>query len=415
MRFAEGHGLSGTGAGADFRSRAGRRPGGLRPAVGACCPDTPLVRRAPASRREDTAEAALRCSRQNSTRSNGACSSTTFGHTEVQLLTPLPPCPVSTNHADADDEISAFKTRINLTEYAAAAGYELDRKGSSRSSVAMSGPAGDKVLVSVGPDRHWIYCSVSDGADCGSIIDFVQRRERLNLGEVRRSLRPWLDSAGAPAVPGAQLARPPASAWVADVAPVTPDPEAVREAMEAMSVVADPHPYLVSRGIPEAVYLENPFRGRVFRDARGNAVFPHLGADREVCGFEAKNLGFTSFAKGGVKGLFVSCWHRGVRGVVIAESAVDALSYAAMFPSREMGLVSIGGALSPKQPVLLRRLFSRLPAGAEVVAATDHDPAGESLASQIEAIAAALPDAGLVVRRHRPTAAGADWNDVLRS
>lgn len=315
---------------------------------------------------------------------------------------------------EPDEEVSDFKTRINLTEYAAAAGYEVDRKGSSRSSVAMAGPGGDKVLISVGPDRHWIYCSVTDSSDCGSIIDFVQRRKRLNLGEVRRSLRPWLDAPGAVTVPGAPLSRPPASAWVATVEPVVPDPAAVASAVESMSVVTVPHPYLTRRGIPAAVYLEGLFRGRVLSDRRGNAVFPHWGDGRRVCGFETKNDGFTSFAKGGTKGLFVSRWSERVRTAVVVESAVDALSYAALFPGEGIGVVSTGGALSPKQPVLLRRLFSGLNAGAEVVAATDHDAAGESLAGQIEAIVRALPSPNPGVRRHRPAAAGSDWNDELR-
>lgn len=35
------------------------------------------------------------------------------------------------------DELEAFKTNINLTEYAADQGYELDRRESSRNSVIM--------------------------------------------------------------------------------------------------------------------------------------------------------------------------------------------------------------------------------------------------------------------------------------
>jgi hypothetical protein len=38
-------------------------------------------------------------------------------------------------------EIEDFKRRINLTEYAAAHGYVLDRKASSRNSITMRGLA----------------------------------------------------------------------------------------------------------------------------------------------------------------------------------------------------------------------------------------------------------------------------------
>ena len=35
------------------------------------------------------------------------------------------------------DELEAFKRSVNLTEYAASCGYELDRKASSQNSVVM--------------------------------------------------------------------------------------------------------------------------------------------------------------------------------------------------------------------------------------------------------------------------------------
>jgi hypothetical protein len=74
------------------------------------------------------------------------------------------------------DELENFKTNINLTEYAASQGYELDRRQSSRNSVIMRHASGDKFIVAQGHDRHWIYFSVRDEADNGSIIDFIQNR-----------------------------------------------------------------------------------------------------------------------------------------------------------------------------------------------------------------------------------------------
>ena len=39
------------------------------------------------------------------------------------------------------DELERFKTAINLTEYAASEGYQLDRRESSRNSLVMCPPA----------------------------------------------------------------------------------------------------------------------------------------------------------------------------------------------------------------------------------------------------------------------------------
>jgi hypothetical protein len=84
-----------------------------------------------------------------------------------------------------DTELEAFK-EINLTEYAAAQGYELDRKASSRNSAVMRRGEGDKIIVARGQDGHWIYCAVHDARDPGgSIIDFVQHRDRCSLGRAR--------------------------------------------------------------------------------------------------------------------------------------------------------------------------------------------------------------------------------------
>ena len=93
------------------------------------------------------------------------------------------------------DELERFKSHINLTEYMAAQGYKLDKAESSRHSAVMRGPGDDKLIVAKGQDGHWVYFSVRDEADNGSIIDFVQRRQALNLGQVRQALRPWIGEA----------------------------------------------------------------------------------------------------------------------------------------------------------------------------------------------------------------------------
>jgi hypothetical protein len=51
------------------------------------------------------------------------------------------------------DELESFKTDINLTEFAAASGYRLDRKASSRNSVVMTHPERDKIIIAVGSAR----------------------------------------------------------------------------------------------------------------------------------------------------------------------------------------------------------------------------------------------------------------------
>ena len=91
-----------------------------------------------------------------------------------------------------DEELEDFKTHINLTEYAAAQGYVIDRKASSRNSAVMRSAAGDKIVIALGEDRHWIYFSVRDDGDNGSIIDFVQKRRAASSAGCARSCGPGL-------------------------------------------------------------------------------------------------------------------------------------------------------------------------------------------------------------------------------
>src|SRR4030095_10928863 len=97
------------------------------------------------------------------------------------------------------EELDAFKREINVTEYAATCGYELDRKASSRSSAVMRHANGVKVVIARDLDGHWTFFSVRDDQDKGTIIDFVQRHRSLSLGEVRKDLRPWIGTQRSPA------------------------------------------------------------------------------------------------------------------------------------------------------------------------------------------------------------------------
>lgn len=102
--------------------------------------------------------------------------------------------------------------------------------------------------------------------------------------------------------------------------------------------------------------------------------------------------------------------------VVLVESGIDALSYAALHPAAGTVYASTSGALNPRQPALLRRLFAGLAADGEVVAATDHDPAGEAMADHARQVFDALESGGRRrFRRHRPNAPGSDWNDELQA
>ena len=69
------------------------------------------------------------------------------------------------------DKLEQFKTDIDLRVVAAELGYEINLKKSSRGSTAKDHVSGDRILVAMAPDGHYLYCSVHDPADAGSVID----------------------------------------------------------------------------------------------------------------------------------------------------------------------------------------------------------------------------------------------------
>lgn len=300
------------------------------------------------------------------------------------------------------DEIDRFKIEINLTEYAASQGYQIDQRASSRSSVVMRDADAYKVIIARGEDQHWVYFSVRDDRDNGSIIDFIQHRRRCSLGDVRRELRPWIGGA----VPRIEPER-----YVREIVPVSRDRVGVLRALAGMKPIVE-HRYLEEdRAIPRALLAHPRFAGKVLVDARDNVIFPHVDQDGP-CGYEMKNRGFTGFAPGGEKGLWVSSVQRTDTALVIVESGIDALSYAALHPDEHARYASFGGALNAHQPLLLQAAIKRLMVDATVWVATDNDNDGEKFSSLIERLVADTAREDLVVRRALPVDVK-DWNEAL--
>ncbi len=310
------------------------------------------------------------------------------------------------------DEIETFKTQIDLVAYAEDQGYEIDRRRTSRTSVAMRHESnGERILVAKAPNGHFIYASVHDHSDSGTIIDFCQKRGGGTLGHVRRQLRPWIGAAPDPL----RTTKSSSSRTKTHLEAVRTDFDAVRVAFEAMSPIEGENVYLTrTRGIPVSTYGHPRFRGRLRTDGRGNVIFPHIQSGGQLTGYEIKNEGWTGFASGGAKRLFCSGIAPDDRELVVCESGIDLLSYATLHGLDGRRFVSTAGALNLEQLALLRSAIQKLPDGGTVVLALDADDGGDVIAEQIEEIHAATGGERIGVRRDSPLTRGFDWNDVLR-
>ena len=304
-----------------------------------------------------------------------------------------------------DSELDAFKRKIDLRQFAVSLGYEMDRRESWRGSSVLRRDA-DKIVVKRNPNGHYVFFSVRDERDNGTIVDFLQRRQKVNLGAVRQILRPWIG----------RSADPP---QFAALEPTSTNRMCVECAYRRM-VTSQRYPFLErERCVPAAVLLSPRFAGRMRIDARGNTVFPHFDA-AGLCGYEIKNCGFTGFAAGGQKGLWFSRVQSDDRRLVLTESAIDALSYAALFPDVEdrTRYASLGGKPSARQMGLIQATIARLP-GTEIVAAFDADDAGRKLVEVIrEAVTSVASRTGrsdLILKAQLPTIEREDWNQVLQN
>jgi hypothetical protein len=301
-----------------------------------------------------------------------------------------------------DNELQGFKLNIDLRAYAAAHGYELDRKASwCGSSVMRNATTHDKIIVKRGMDGHYVYFSVRDDRDNGSIIDFVQNRQHISLGAVRKELRPWLGQSALPVPTFEPLPK------------TEKDRLKVEAAYARMNDLDSGHPYLQAhRALPVSLLTSDRFAGRIRIDDRGNAVFPHFDAEG-MSGYELKNAGFTGFAPGGCKALWLSHEMPGDQRFVIGESAIDALSHAVLFPDPFARYASIGGKPNPMQPELIRSAAARMAPDSEIISAMDADADGGQLTEIVRKAVALTGRSDLRFTVHEPFGFK-DFNDQLR-
>lgn len=297
------------------------------------------------------------------------------------------------------NELARFKTDIDLVAYCAGCGYEIDKVESSRTSTIMR-MSGAKIGVAVDTDGYWVYSDLRNEGKGGSIIDFVQHTQGLNLGQVRKELR---GAAGRIAqIPIAQRPRKPE--------PSSRSQQAVQHAYINTLPTNGRHDYLENeRGIDSATLQDPRFALMVKVDPQGNAIFPHFD-DTGLSGYEIRGQDFKGFSESGEKTIWHSANLETAREVIFVKGAINALSYAQLYPNAEAAYVSIGGQMSQQQRQLVAQVMREaVQREAVIVFATDGDEAGEEHAQELKVMA----PAGAHIERDRPQQ-GMDWNDQLR-
>lgn len=296
-------------------------------------------------------------------------------------------------------DFSRFKSEINLTQYAAHLGYEIDRRKSTRSSVAMNGGA-DKIIISK-RGGIWVYFSVTDDRDNGTIINFAQNRTGKSIREIGQELQDWIDGAVSPLEP---------KTYAHEIIEQEYDPARVAKVFKGCRAVKY-HAYLESRGLTSNVLSSARFAGRIYKDCYQNAAFPHYGGNG-ICGLELKNEKKAVFVRGSEKTLWRSNIREGDRCLILAEAVIDALSYFSLFPDEHNVYGATGGGLSLEQTRLIGAFLDQRPEIQSVRIIADNDKGGDRLSDKIQSAIKESSFSGDITR-HSPDVRGQDWNDVL--
>jgi hypothetical protein len=154
------------------------------------------------------------------------------------------------------------------------------------------------------------------------------------------------------------------------------------------------------RRLPEALLKPLRDAGGLYADRRANAVFVLLGRDGHPVGAELRGTSAAAWrglAPGSRKDLgYFACGPAHAHALVLCESAIDAISCAALYPDR----LCLSTAGARPNPAWLPPLLSRH----RLYCGFDADPTGDQMANAMIAIHPAI---------HRLRPPLHDWNDVL--
>jgi hypothetical protein len=298
------------------------------------------------------------------------------------------------------NDFAFFKQSVNLGQYAAAQGYELDSRKSTRSSLVMRHNNGDKIIISRKADT-WIYFSVHDNQDNGTIVDFIQKRTGKTLPEIAKHLAGW--ESHCQTLPQYN---------VPDVKEQVYDRQRILKAFQRMKPVIT-HPYLEDeRKIPREVLGHERFRGKIFQDYYGNVAFPHQDG-QGICGLELKNHDKGVFMRGSEKALWLGHIDSSDTTLTLAESGIDALSHYTLFKPVNTAYAAVSGGMRDKQFEFLAMVIAQMPLLEQIVLAVDNDAGGCKIAERIEEFLG-NKFTGYIIH-DVPQETGADWNQVLKN
>ena len=314
------------------------------------------------------------------------------------------------------DDLEKVKREVNLIQHAASMGYVLDKEKSSKNWAVMEKES-DKILIKNGPNQngHWMYKSLVDEQEKGTIVDFMQKRGFSYQSICGLSSR-HLDD---------RIVKDQKSLSV-EIGDVFSQCHIAREVFDRV-VEHQKGNYLTCRGIDQTTYecytgvkVGNQAVFALYRNIDSNGkgtICSTISYQFDAKGTMSDDGCFNStkyFQKGLPRGLSVLV-ESGlpVKHIVVSESPTDALSYKQMSSSLKGTMyVSTCGSLSEGVKRELSNVLSNAREnGWSVTLAFDSDKAGRKMDEEVRRLA----DACLVDCRSSIPYQFKDWNEELVS
>jgi len=307
-----------------------------------------------------------------------------------------------------NEELQKFRDEISCIVVLEQAGYRFVRSESSARHMRFRRVKGESIIVTHG-GKGWWDPHNSSSIVKGSVIDLVRfLNPGMSLGNARVELRGMLGLT------------PSWAEYIAEPKERKParDPNYMWKNRQAPQPGSAAWTYLTrDRALPERIlHLANQ-QGLLREGMKGTAWFAHHSNAGELTGMEMRGPEYRGFSSGGGgKMLFrMRTGEKGVKPVrlVIGESAIDVLSYAAMdlFFADPSLYVSTGGGMSPEAMEEFRALLGTIEAGGRVMIVVDGDAQGDRYE---EIYAPMIREAGLKPLRYSPKGEDKDWNAVLQ-
>lgn len=298
---------------------------------------------------------------------------------------------------DRKREIDTFKENINLCEYACEKyGFAIRQNESSRAYKVLKKPDSDKLVVSKSPQNHWVYFNVFDRTDSGTIVDLIQNRENLNLGQIRKELRSWSNTSTV------------SRAKYADITYKPVDLDAVRNQFNSFQPATNTD-YLESRYIDPSVIQSKRFYNKLKQNNLGHLIAPHRSHDGLV-GFEIIGSGAKRYSDNSERSIWSSACLKDDQYVIFTESVIDTLSLFQMRDEDNSRYHCTSGAIGGRQLGTIVSILKKAHADNRVVvAAFDNDDAGTTYTESLRELCSR--EQAFETITPKPFK---DWNDQLK-